>query len=436
MNSSENRRWISGAVLILLLLPVAASARGASDADWLFSTHHVLQIEIVMSQQHWDALRNQTRSEQQSPWGDGCFAEPVPSPFSYFPAQLNLDGKIIKNVAVRKKGMFGSLDDKRPSLKISFSKYKKGRRFEGLKKLTLNNSIQDRSLVRQCIGYEIFREAGIVAPRCGFAHVLVNGVSLGVYVNVESIDKGFVRRSLGDGSSCLEEGAATDFRPGWVRSFDHKFGPREKCRRDLETMVNLFLNSDSSLLRSIRKYFDLDSFFSFWAIEALLEDSDGYSSAANNFFVAKGADGLWCFIPWGIDEIMQESAEPCEPFCQYVRVYAIIPLRLWLIPKMRKMYISTLESLLRDNWDEDRLVARAEEMEKLIWPYLDKAQTLAMPEAMDRLISFICSRRLVLEQEMQMGPLAVQPFLASPPCNPIYSAGRGRQDVDIGKIAR
>ncbi len=397
---------------------------GASADGWPFIPGHVLQAEIEMKPEHWDALRKQTRSKQQGPWGKGCFCDPVPTPFSYFPARLRLDGRVMENVAVRKKGMYGSLDDRRPSLKINFSKFSKGRRLAGLKKLTLNNSKQDPSLVRQCLGYELFRKAGVVAPRCGFVHLVVNGASLGVYVNVESIDKGFIKRHLGDGSLCLEEGAVSDLRPGWVRSFDRKFGSSQLCRHDLDSLVKLLLGPDALVERDLKKIIDLDSFFSFWAMESLLQDDDGYSFAANNFFMAKGDDGLWRFIPWGIDEIMFQPTEPCEPFCQFVRTYSIMSLRLWLMPKMRREYLSRLKSIMHDLWDEDRLEARAGKMEEAIWPYLSRDQVRTMPEAMAKLVSFFCNRKKILIAEMQMGTGKVRPFLADPPCNPASSLGK------------
>ncbi len=410
----RERIFCLSVLLVFILMPNGVFA-SVSEA-WPFEPDHVLLVKIQMNPQQWDTLRKQTRTNEQGPWGKGCFSEPGPTPFTYFPARLDIDGQVFENVAIRKKGMFGSLDDKRPSLKINFSKFSKGRRLAGLKKLTLNNSLQDPSIVRQCLGYELFRQAGVVASRCSFAHVTVNDVSLGVYVNVESVDKRFIKRQLGDESLCLEEGAESDFRPGWVRSFEHKFGPEEKCRRSLDSIVDLFLDSDSAIAGRLEKYMDLDSFYTFWAIEALVGDDDGYTSAANNFFVARGADGLWHFIPWGIDEIMQGRTQACEPYCQYARTYSILTLRLWLIPKMRQAFVSRLLWIMDKYWDEEQLVSRAEKMEQLIWPFLDKGQVQAMPEAMENLVDFVCSRREFLHEEIQMGPFTVRPFYARAFC--------------------
>ena len=95
---------------------------------------------------------------------------------------------------MRKKGFFGSGISTRPSLKVRFDKFVKKRRFHGLDQLTLNNNVQDPSQIHQYMTYWFFAKAGVVAPRCNFARVSVNGEDLGIYSNVESIRKPFLKR--------------------------------------------------------------------------------------------------------------------------------------------------------------------------------------------------------------------------------------------------
>src|SRR5690606_12426430 len=98
---------------------------------------------------------------------------------TYFPARVTIDGAVIDNVGVRKKGFLGSLLMGRPSLKLRLDELVPGQRHAGLDRLTLNNNRQDGSRIRQCLAYARFRAAGVPAPRCNFARVTVNGESLG-----------------------------------------------------------------------------------------------------------------------------------------------------------------------------------------------------------------------------------------------------------------
>ena len=68
----------------------------------------------------------------------------------------------------------------------------------GTRRFTLNNAKQDPSLIRQCLGFALFAQAGVPAPRCNFAHVTVNGHDLGIYANVEEVRKPMLARHFAD----------------------------------------------------------------------------------------------------------------------------------------------------------------------------------------------------------------------------------------------
>ena len=63
-----------------------------------------------------------------------------------------------------------------------------GQRFFGLKTLTLNNMVQDPSMIHELLAYKVFRSAGVAAPRTGYAYLRVNGADYGVYLNIETLD--------------------------------------------------------------------------------------------------------------------------------------------------------------------------------------------------------------------------------------------------------
>ena len=136
----------------------------------VFEPDHIVDVAITMAPADWDALRMQTRTIASIIEGD-CLAQPAPSPFTTFHAAITIDGTTFPDVGIKKKGFLGSLDPTKPSLKVKLDEYVAGPEYLGLEKLTLNNSHQDPSFVRQCVAYQVFAAAGIVVPRCNFAHV-------------------------------------------------------------------------------------------------------------------------------------------------------------------------------------------------------------------------------------------------------------------------
>ncbi|MEE8409843.1 MAG: CotH kinase family protein, partial [Myxococcota bacterium] len=240
----------------------------------VFEQDRILEVAIDIDPDDWDELREQTRSFSDV-FGTNCLDAPPPRPFTYFPAQVTIDGELIEDVGARKKGFFGSLDTEKPSLKISFNEYRLGQRFAGMRRLTLNNSKQDPSYVKQCVGYDLFRKAGVPASRCNFAHVTVNGNDLGLYVHVEGIKKEMLRRYFPDTDGNMYEAALSDFRPDWINTWErktneHPDGPQFDDRSGLEAIVTALAADDAGLVAALAPLINLDDFYTFWAMEVLI----------------------------------------------------------------------------------------------------------------------------------------------------------------------
>ena len=89
---------------------------------------------------------------------------------------------------------------------LNFDKNAKGQRFHGLSKLSLNNSVQDPTLISEQFSREMFLKAGIATPRASHAVVELNGRDLGVYVLVEGFNKQFLRRHFKNAEGHLYDG--------------------------------------------------------------------------------------------------------------------------------------------------------------------------------------------------------------------------------------
>ena len=97
-------------------------------------------------------------------------------------------------VGIRLKGGTGSFRplSGKAAFKIKFNfenpKGEKGKKFLGLKKLTLNNMVQDPSMIHENLIYQAFRAVGVSASRTGYAYVRVNGDDYGLHLNIENVD--------------------------------------------------------------------------------------------------------------------------------------------------------------------------------------------------------------------------------------------------------
>ena len=375
----------------------------------MFDPDHVLRISIEIETADWDVLRNQARNFFDI-IGSSCLEEPPVRPFTYFPATVTIDGEVIEQVGVRKKGFFGSLSSIKPSLKLKFSEYREDQRFSGLKRMTLNNAKSDRAYVTQCIGYDLFAKAGVPSPRCSFATVEVNGEDLGLFVHVESLKKQFIDRHFSDNDGNLYEGAISDFRPGWDKTFQIKTNKLEADRSDIVAVTSVLEDSeDSALAAALQPLVDVDQFIDFWAMEVLISHPDGYARNTNNFYIYNDpTSGQFHFIPWGIDAIMNLTGGvlPWEenPPPKSVWAEGALTRRLYQVGEFRTQYLDRLQYMLDNVWVEDDLHAEVDRMEALITPFLHDDEQQSFQDAIAEVREFVTTRRAELEASIAEVP--------------------------------
>ena len=239
--------------------------------------------------------------------GEEAVARLNKKPRKYVRGELTYDGKSFSDIGVRLKGhrSMRKLDDK-PALKIRFDKYDDDGRFLGQKELTLNNMVEDPTMLREVLGYRLYREAGVPAPHAGYATVTINGEPKGLYAVIETVDDLFLARRFDDAGGNLYEGEyGCDLYPEDVAGFEHDEGPGGD-RSDLAAFARVASGSDEQLFGPDSPL-DMKSFLSFLAVSAFIGDFDGYRHSHNYRIYHEPTKDKWYFIPWGIDLGVQEG---------------------------------------------------------------------------------------------------------------------------------
>ncbi|MBK9034454.1 MAG: CotH kinase family protein [Myxococcales bacterium] len=336
----------------------------------IYDPAHVVEVAIELPVAAWDDIRSQQRPADVL-FGADCQDRPFGSPFTSHLGTVTVDGVRLEQVAVRKKGFLGSLDDTKPSLKLKFDEVVVGQEVAGVRGLTLNNNKQDPSVVRQCLAYRRFAAAGIPAPRCNYAHVTVNGLDLGVFTNVEGVNKRFLARHFASDAGRLYEGTLADFRPGWLATFEPKTDEANPDRSDLEAVATALTAPDPQLLAALAPAVDVERFLTFWAMETLLEHGDGYANNTNNYFVyADPTSGQLQFLPWGTDSVA--GAPGVDPPASVMMANGLLARRLYLLPETRARYVARMQALLAGAWDVPAILADLDRDAALIAPYLPR----------------------------------------------------------------
>ena len=398
--------------------------------DDIFPTDRVLEVQITVADEDWDTIRYQSR-DFFSALHESRKVAPPEAPYTYVNANVTIDGIAFPNVGLRKKGFLGSLSTTRPSLKIKLNHTDKDADIEGLTNLTLNNNQQDISLVSQFMGYALFNAAGSPAPRCAYAKVTVNGVNLGVYSHVETVRKSFLRRAFGTDDGTLYEGPYVDFYEGWLGSFERKTGKDAPGRKKIQQLIEILEGDDKNIGAAIGELVDLNTFYTFWAIEGLLGFWDGYSGNNNNFFIYlnPGTDKFH-FLPWGADSLFTKHSKlrhhnrADAPIS--VKTQGLLTHKLYQEKSSRERYAKTMMGILENRWNEAELLTEIDRIDAMVEPHLvdaqrffgnsDKGESYSYALALQETRKFIRERRADIINEIEGGmpewrALPDQPFV-------------------------
>lgn len=419
------RSIIAGAVVLAF---VTAATPAQLTAEKLFEPHHIVDVKVEIDPDDWNRLRQQTRS-----FTAALGKSPQKRPFTYFKGNVTVDGVRVEGVGVRKKGFIGSLSDERPSLKIKFGEYDAKSPIAGLDRLTLNNNKQDRSLISQYVGFKLFNEAGIKAPRCNLARVSVNGENLGIYSNVEAVKPPFLERAFGDGSGQLYEGTVADLFPGRLQRLEVKSGARGHA--GLEELTRILASADVDV-EALDEELDVELFIRFWAMESLTSFWDGYCNNQNNYFIYRPAGGRFQFIPWGADDLFT-TVLPMPPYRlkhKSVLAKAVIPTRLYANEGTRARYRATLLDLMKKHWDEEAIIAELDWAKGAVAAHIHSSQD-DFEKGLAKVRKFVSKRRGDIEKELEEWPIKLE----NEPREPIYfkvvGKGTGTFDTVWGEKA-
>jgi spore coat protein CotH len=232
-------------------------------------------------------------------------------PETYVKGTLQYGDTTLQDVGVRIKGeaSLRTLNSK-AAFKVKVDEFVSNQALLGLHRLTLNNMVADPSFIAERLTYQVYRAANLPAPRCNNALVYVNGDFFGVYANVESEDKPFLRRWFASDAGNLYEDGQTDFTPGHEASFDLETNETKNDRSDLTALISAIDTAKAdTYLADLDATLDTEHFLRYTALEAAVNQWDGYSYTyfePNNFRIYHDpSTGKFRFIPWGMDMSMK-----------------------------------------------------------------------------------------------------------------------------------
>jgi spore coat protein H len=341
-------------LLSLLVAPAFAASYAPKRAPGaeIFDNKTVLPIRIQISSNEMARLRRNDREAVRATVWEGT--------------------NVWHDVALHVKGAAGSrrgIDDK-PALTLNFQKYVPDQRFHGLKKIHLNNSVQDGSYLCENICGELYRKAGIAAARVTYATVELNGRKRGFYVVKEGFTKDFLAMHFKDNDGNLYDGGfLREVTEQLERDIDGDNGPRDWS--DLKALVKAAQVPEPFVrFQEMSKVLDVDRFATYCALQIMTWDWDGYLMNRNNYRVYHDPNtGKMVFLPHGMDQMFWETTHFPLPRPNH-RFNGLIANRFIETPQGKKLYLERFGQVFSNVFQIEMLTNRVNELTELIRPYM------------------------------------------------------------------
>lgn len=267
-----------------------AQDNSSQDYQEFFLTEAVHDIYIEMEAGDWQAILD------------------APEAKEYYPADVVIDQRPVKNVGVRTRGNSSLRAARRHAserfpFRLKFDKYEDDQTFLGLDELVLNNGNDDPSFLREYFGYEVFRRLGVDVPYVSFFRVYVNGELQGLYTGVEAVDNGYLDRVFGShhGNLYKAEVGATLEKDMDLDLLEQKKGD-DTDKADLQELIQILDDMEAGDKGDIEQILDVESVLKYFAANAVLHNWDDYAGQfAHNYYLYMD-NGQFHMLPWDINE--------------------------------------------------------------------------------------------------------------------------------------
>ena len=366
---------------ILLIIVVLTLSLGVNAQGGFYDAQTIQDIRMYFEESNWD--------EQL----DALYIEGEQNRLT---CRVEINGEVFENAGVRYKG-FSSYSSERTKnpFNIKLDYLIDDQNYQGYSKIKLSNVIQDPSFVREVYSYELARNY-MPAPKANYANVYVNDTLIGLYSNVESINKDFLEEhfankhgsffkcnpedlNLNGENSNLSNTLGTD-----LSLYQDLYSKRSDNENDWTNLYSLIetLNAPSENIQDI---LNIDRALWMHALNYAIINFDSYVGYAQNYYIYQDVNDQFNPILWDLnmsfasfrftdasnywDGFSIEEAKLIDPLSHLnsVSVYPRPLMRtLFENTTYRKMYLAHIRTIIEENFSNQAYVSRLDYYQGII----------------------------------------------------------------------
>lgn len=312
------------------------------------------------------------------------------NPSYRLPARISMNGEVFDSVGIRYKGnstfciAHNDLGIPKMPYNLDINEWVSGQKLMGRKKIKLANALFDPTFAKEVIAHDIYNKY-IPSPEANLIKLHVQGNYLGLYVNIENIDKTFLKKHFDEkngvlfkcdpnevycGSPPSVSGSPTleflgNDSAAYFNSYDMK---SEGGWAELVRLIDTLNNNFSALSEVL----NIDRVLWYFALNTVLANYDTYNyDYIHNYYLYQTKDGLFQIIPWDLSEafigsrlefLIEEQA--MFQFDPYEGVYPLEE-NLFNDSIYRKQYTAHIRTILNEVFDENEIASDVSQLQSL-----------------------------------------------------------------------
>ncbi|MCZ8519042.1 MULTISPECIES: CotH kinase family protein [Paenibacillus] len=247
-----------------------------------------------------------------------------------------------------------------------------------------NAEFDDPSLIRNALSFQFFEWIGVPSPKTRHVQLLLNGRSLGVYLELEGVEKPFFRKrgiaveslfyAVNDHANFgLTAAGSSRRKTSLFDGYQQMIGTGADRRR-LVLFVRRLNGKGASASKELHGYLtrrlDIDNYLRWLAGAVLTGNYDGFDQ---NYAVYRHKPtGKYRIIPWDYEGTWGRNCygKACGSDLVRIKGYNRLTGRLMQYGSVRRQYKALLQRLLRTSFTEQRILPVVKSMHESIRPYV------------------------------------------------------------------
>jgi spore coat protein CotH len=261
----------------------------------MFDESRILDFHLTFPAGAWERLLN-PQGPQDQHW--------VPCTFQF-------DGQTAQAACRRKGNLEHWPREKKPQIIVRFNLTDTGGRFRGLRRLNLESFWETAAPIRDRLAMWMMREAGLPASRVNHVRVFKDGTLLGLYQNIEAIDREFLERHFGAdaGGNLWEAGEPIELKTNEAINDQSRLHALEALVDDEPLQ-----GDHTAFFGKLPAMIDVDEVLREMAAETVALADDNFSNGGSNYYLYDHPRRGFLVLPWDFDTIFLAvtDADPWE----------------------------------------------------------------------------------------------------------------------------